>query len=348
MDPAKDGEAMSGDEDSENMMEVVDVKCLRQTSLQGLMNAQTKSIGSVFEIKELSWHIQQWDTPSISSKPLDLAKLHPYALAAFLPFGPVVDGDIVPNQLLPLLQNGKYHKMPLIMGSTRDEGCQYAHALFSPGMSTPQFLMFVNMMFSRVDRHTLQSMIKHPRWKPDDDFMLEKDGGNLAVMSNLITDLMFRCPISNMTRSRDFDAEDTYLYMYNHSLSLIGADKEEWGDISDSCGGRVPHGSDVPAFFNAFSLQDKQKKSFEWHITDKEKTLFHHMLSYWINFVKTGNPNGVMPGEGEPLPQWNAHQSDNGMQRMVLRTVDDGGAISGMTNEPQNGCDIFDAIGYYH
>lgn len=38
-------------------------------------------------------------------------------------FGPRVDGDYIPDDPVTLLKEGRYHHVPMLAGTNRDEGC---------------------------------------------------------------------------------------------------------------------------------------------------------------------------------------------------------------------------------
>merc|ERR1712048_1276303 len=205
-------------------------------------------------------------------------------------------------------------------------------------MTGPEYMYFLNMIFSTASDEVRQRLATEDRYKPEPGYL---DPGNLGQLSNLITDMIFRCPIGNITRGPLWGEDDTWVYLFNNSLDLAQADKEEWGDIDQQCEGQAPHGSDVPAVFNAFSVQSKTQKNFQWHVSEKEKHLFHAMLRYWVNFVKTGDPNE------DGLALWQRSQSGSGLvNRFVFQTDDVGNGPSMDTESPQ-GCEVFDEAGYY-
>jgi para-nitrobenzyl esterase len=70
---------------------------------------------------------------------------------------------------------------------------------------------------------------------------------------------------------------------------------------------RVPPGEpDYGAFHSAeFAYALHTLSKWERPFTDTDYRLEEIMSSYWVNFAKTGNPNG------EGLPAWSAFTNDN-------------------------------------
>lgn len=105
-------------------------------------------------------------------------------------------------------------------------------------------------------------------------------------------------------------------YLYYFSRRLPGPQSERL---------RAFHASELPYVFGTFFWP------FPWEDTDKK--LSDAITSYWVNFAKTGNPNG------ENLPQWPVYNAT------ADQSLEFGDQIAVRANINKAGLDFFD--GYY-
>jgi para-nitrobenzyl esterase len=90
-------------------------------------------------------------------------------------------------------------------------------------------------------------------------------------------------------RLATYNSAATYLYEFNHAPPA----KENFPDYG------AFHTSEVP--YALHTLHTWNRKWEQW-----DKSLEETMSSYWVNFAKTGNPNGA------GLPKWKAYAAKKG------------------------------------
>ena len=116
-----------------------------------------------------------------------------------------------------------------------------------------------------------------------------KDGRN--AFNILATDLLFYCPLRNVTRGYQSvlgaSAVPTYVYRFKHVLSF-----DCWGPDYPFCVGTVCHGSELPFVWNVFS-----DGVIAYDHTPAETQLASDMGTAWANFIARGDPNG----QGVPM-----------------------------------------------
>jgi para-nitrobenzyl esterase len=86
------------------------------------------------------------------------------------------------------------------------------------------------------------------------------------------------------------NSNDTYIYQY----SYIPTDKPDFPNYG------AFHTSEVPFALHTLALWQRPWKQSDY---DVEK----YMSAYWVNFVKTGNPNG------KGLPEWTKYETEEGV-----------------------------------
>jgi para-nitrobenzyl esterase len=86
-----------------------------------------------------------------------------------------------------------------------------------------------------------------------------------------------------------FNAKTTYMYQFGH----VPPDKPDFPNYG------AFHTSEVP-----YTLHNLHTWARTWQPLDRD--LEHTISSYWVNFAKTGNPNGTN------LPEWKSYNKQSG------------------------------------
>jgi len=240
----------------------------------------------------------------------------------FLPFAPLVDGTVLPKQPFDALTAGEVANVPIMSGSLYDEGTMFVDELFTSSMSKSKYHTTVDAIFGLGKAKKIKNM--YP--------MVSDDGRD--AFAGLATDLIFYCPLRNVTRgiSNNLGANvmAQYNYRFSHVLSF-----DCWGPDYSFCVGKVCHGSELPFVFNVFS----DGSTFNYNPTAAETQLAQDMSSSWANFVTSGNPNqGLKVPETYPL-------YDPASRPLVVLNEPD---FSDVTDPREEQCAMWDSMGYFY
>ncbi|KAL9644928.1 hypothetical protein ABK040_004422 [Willaertia magna] len=192
---------------------------------------------------------------------------HP--LTMFMPWTPVIDGVELFEQPLDAFANGHFPQMPMIMGTCADEGVMFVYLALSSSINSLEYNAGALAIFHFDGVKVLG------RYK-------SQSGDNRPILASLATDYVFTAPTRNALESiTKYQNYPVYLYQFNHSLSF---GNEAWNPKYPFCIGKVCHGSEMPFLFNSPQFMNIQ-------MTSNEEVLSNSIISYWTNFVQTGNPN---------------------------------------------------------
>ena len=193
-------------------------------------------------------------------------------------FWPVVDGYVITDDAYRNYERGNYNDVPVIVMTNSDEGSMISsHMLASGGLPVDAYKEGLKGIFGAFSDEALQFF---PGNTPEE-----------AAYSNgdFFRDLGFAWPsfawacLQNKTGKNPVYA--AYLDQPS-SLTLTGGEKRRG----------VSHADDILYLYNAY-LREPGKYPAEAALTEI-------IQQYWVNFAKTGNPNG------KGLPYWPAFDKD--------------------------------------
>jgi carboxylesterase type B len=278
-----------------------DLKCLRSKSTEEIIEAQ----GNAIKVDRKTLFIN------------------------FLPFAPLVDGSdpqaLLPRQPLQALAAGELTAVPILSGSLADEGLLFVDELFPDKMSKTKYHSVIDAVFGQ--KHAKKIKKAYP--------MLEGDKDGRDAFNVLATDLIFYCPLRNITRGMQYalgkDAVPTYQYKFTHVLSF-----DCWGPSYSFCKGRCCHGSELPFVFNVFS-----GKGFSYDPTPDEAQLAVDMSNAWANFIQSPASG---PNTGLPVAEHFPLYDPDTVPLVVLDRPD-----YEETLDPRaEYCDMWDSMGYFY
>jgi para-nitrobenzyl esterase len=184
-----------------------------------------------------------------------------------LPVEPCVDGVVLPEDPGEALSGGRFHSVPLIVGSTRDEGA-----------------LFTSVAFLPTRKEQYEALLRRDSGQFAERFLALYPATNEVQVIrkqivHLVTDIVFGARSRFVARASAERVPNTYRYLFSRAPRIPAL--KQLGAL---------HGLDVPYVFQA------DDPVFRWEEWDRK--LSDHMQWYWINFAATGDPNG------QGLPTW--------------------------------------------
>jgi len=168
-----------------------------------------------------------------------------------------IDGYVFPDEILAIIEKGKGTKIPLIIGTNKDEGTMFAKRI---GINTKRKLrFFLNLAFKEKCDDVLKL------YEVDDD---ESAGRALDKMLGdgfLVT--------ARMT-ARAHSGAGNKVYVYHFTRSLPWMDRMGYGCF---------HGAEISYVFGNLPLRTGYKRA--------DRGLSGEIIGYWTRFAATGNPN---------------------------------------------------------
>jgi len=277
---------------------VNDVACMRTKSMEEILDAQDHAVKLNFDNLFIN----------------------------FLPFAPLVE----PNGEIPVqpfygLMNGEFDNMPMLSGSVKDEGQLFVYELFPSPLSKAAYEGIIGLVFGL--KYTPEILKAYPFE------YLENNTDGRNVFNVLSTDLLFYCPVRNITRgyqSRQQTPYPTYEYKFDHVISF-----DCWGPGYEFCVGEVCHGSELCFVFDVFT----DGLTVDYTPNADEVQLTTEVSNAWANFITNGNPNKGLK-INKAYPEYTAATD------AVIVLDEPSTSVNAHMREKY--CDMWDRMGYFY
>ena len=214
-------------------------------------------------------------------------------------YGPVIDGYVLPDDTGVLLGTSSQAKVPLLIGHNADEAFFYRS---SAHQTISGYRDFVRALFPPELVDTV--LTRYPA---------AEDAQASEAVLRMFTDFRFVTPTVLTARAAS-KVTDVYMYRFSRVSPL-----------NKSTFGGAGHGTEIPYVFGHLTADESQYE-------EVDRTMSRAMAGAWVQFAKTGNPNGAS------LPQWPAYTAPE------YRLLDYGDEIAIRSNADSPNVDFFQRV----
>src|SRR5262249_9149735 len=181
-------------------------------------------------------------------------------------WGPIIDGIELPRMPLAAIRAGDFARVPLMLGTARDEGT--LHTMAYDEVSPDKLAWFVRTTFG--DAAVAPTIAHYARPTPK------------AALTDIVTEGIFRCNTRRVARLVASRGVPVYLFEWTHALD---------GPPRVHALGPT-HGVDLLFLFGATSLGIGPSPA--------EQPLVDLIQDLWGNFRRAADPGPGCPGHGWP------------------------------------------------
>ena len=184
-----------------------------------------------------------------------------------LRFSPILDGRFLPIDLTKAFSEGKFNQVDFMSGWVSGDG-----ALF--GSQKPTKEEFIKLMNDRYGKKAEKLLTLLPHENSE------------QVSASLVRLNLISFAVISPYRLSKYNSKPSYIYEFTH----VPVDKPGFPNYG------AFHTSEVPYALHTLHLWDRPWQPLDLSIENK-------MSSYWINFIRSGNPNGP------DLPNWESNHA---------------------------------------
>ncbi|XP_057697056.1 neuroligin-1 isoform X3 [Corythoichthys intestinalis] len=202
-------------------------------------------------------------------------------------FGPVIDGDVIPDDPQILMEQGEFLNYDIMLGVNQGEGLKFVELIVDNenGVQANDFdyavSSFVDDLYGYPEgKDILRETIKFMYTDWADRHNPETRRKTLLA---LFTDHQWVAPAVATADLHSSFGSPTYFYAFYHHCQTEQV--PPWADAS--------HGDEIPYVFGLPMIGPTDL--FPCNFSKNDVMLSAVMMTYWTNFAKTGDPNQPVP-----------------------------------------------------
>jgi para-nitrobenzyl esterase len=195
---------------------------------------------------------------------------------------PIVDGYVIPDDPMTMFQQGTINGVPMIVGANGNEGSMFTLVSKLPA-NAEAFDAILDRDFGPKFAATFKELYPPAQAK--------------KTVTELMGDFSFVDSARFVARNYEHAHAPAYLYNFSHVAS---------GSLGKMLGAH--HGSEIAFVFDNLQL-GKEHSPADLKVRDA-------MISYWVQFAATGNPNKA------GLPEWPAYSATDDRCLLVTDEIE--------------------------
>ncbi|KAI8478855.1 Neuroligin-3 [Branchiostoma belcheri] len=229
-------------------------------------------------------------------------------------FGPIIDGDVVPDNPKTLMRGELFRSYDILMGVTEQDGYKYVEDFpgVDEGIDDEGFRLiigdFVNQVYPYRENEIQDAVaFMYTNWGEENN-RTRRDG-----VVRMFTEHQVAVPLiilGNLHSNENYETS-TYFYTFNHRPS--SSPYPAWVEAA--------HSEDLPFVLGAPLVGLRIYRDSNY--TKSEIMLSAAIMTYWANFAKSGDPNWPIeqktrfvherPNRYEQV-EWLSYRADNDSQ----------------------------------
>ena len=192
-------------------------------------------------------------------------------LGDIMEMAPIVDGWVIPDNTIYIVNSGKQNDVPVIVGANQDEGTLFTMLAGGMVSTDDAFKKYVQSNFGVYADQILAQYESGDKLQPRDR------------QNYLMRDWMFLAAARTIARGWENVSSEAFYYHFTRTpptpmAKMLGAH----------------HAAEISYVFNNLIGVESPP--------ERDLDLANQMSQYWVQFAATGNPNGV------DLPHWPAYE----------------------------------------
>ncbi len=191
----------------------------------------------------------------------------------------VIDGWVLPEAQIETFRAGRQAQIPLLLGSLADEGNELLPV--KKALTDQQLDVYLTRLVGSTSKSLAAEYAQ----------AFDTPG---KMQHAIATDFFMTFGMRRWAEYSEHAGNDTWLYFMDHvppAFHLYWPENPSLDLPGGPRSGGAYHSGDL-----AFVFGNTDKVGLDWH--DDDHKLSQHMVKYWTNFARSGNPNGA------DLPVW--------------------------------------------